>query len=215
MADILRFPLHSRSRRQNRKKVVRSDRAFGHSLDPRGCLPGRQIFASSEAADARAIQANEIGNSLVGEASMGNPVGEGHEADSVLRTRVCQAQCASDRVDSHHIPVQDMHMTVSKRKTVPPEPDFKPTFLKAWRIYLGLSQEKAGVRDRTQVGRIERGEQPYTQETLEAFADRYGVETWQLLTQDPEDKSWAQKFLFEMDPKARDELIEAAKKFRK
>jgi transcriptional regulator with XRE-family HTH domain len=108
-----------------------------------------------------------------------------------------------------------MHMSVSKRKIPLPKQRFNPTFLKAWRAHKRLSQEKAGVRDRTQVGRIERGEQPYTQDTLEALAEVYGVQPWQLLMQDPEDKSWAQRFLFEMDPKARDELIEAAKRFRK
>ncbi len=62
------------------------------------------------------------------------------------------------------------------------------TFLREWREFRGLSQEQAGARlgmDRSNLSRIERGEVPYNQALLEAAADAYDCEPWDLLNVNP------------------------------
>lgn len=63
-----------------------------------------------------------------------------------------------------------------------------PTFLRQWRRFKKLSQEKAADRvdvDRTTLGRIEKGELPYNQDFLEKLATAYGCEVPDLLSVDP------------------------------
>jgi transcriptional regulator with XRE-family HTH domain len=67
------------------------------------------------------------------------------------------------------------------------------TFLKAWRVHHGLTQETAADRigcDRTLLGRIERGKVPYNQAFLEAAADAYQCEPADLLMRDPNSPIW-------------------------
>jgi transcriptional regulator with XRE-family HTH domain len=75
-----------------------------------------------------------------------------------------------------------------------PKPTRKRTFLKEWRKKAGLSQIKASERllletetdlSDSQLSRIERGEQGYTQDHLEALAFIYKCEPADLLTKDP------------------------------
>lgn len=61
-------------------------------------------------------------------------------------------------------------------------------FLKEWRKNRGLTQEQASERldiDRTTLGRVENGKIPYSQGLLEAAADAYICEPWDLLHVDP------------------------------
>jgi transcriptional regulator with XRE-family HTH domain len=68
-------------------------------------------------------------------------------------------------------------------------------YIRAWREYRGLSLGKLALRLEQEPGktflttaslsRIERGLQPYTQETLEALAEALNVEPWDLLHHDP------------------------------
>ena len=60
----------------------------------------------------------------------------------------------------------------------------KRVFIREWRKYRGLTlvqlAERVGVSQPT-VSRIERGEQPYSQPILEAFADALGCEPSDLI----------------------------------
>lgn len=61
-------------------------------------------------------------------------------------------------------------------------------FLKEWRKHRDLTQEQASERldiDRTTLGRVENGKIPYSQGLLEAAADAYMCEPWDLLNIDP------------------------------
>lgn len=61
-------------------------------------------------------------------------------------------------------------------------------FFKEWRQHRGLTQEQAAARidiDRTTLGRIESLKIAYTQQVLEAVADAYMCEPWDLLNVDP------------------------------
>lgn len=64
----------------------------------------------------------------------------------------------------------------------------RKTHLRAWRLFKNLTQEQAAERigiDYTTLGRIERGLVPYSQALLEAAAEAYGCEPWDLLNVDP------------------------------
>lgn len=64
----------------------------------------------------------------------------------------------------------------------------RPTYLRAWRLFRGLTQERAaelvGITYTT-LGKIERGLVPYSQALLEAAASAYNCEPWDLLHVDP------------------------------
>lgn len=69
------------------------------------------------------------------------------------------------------------------------------TFIREWRQYRGLSLRRLADRlelngpDETfshaSIGRIEKGQQPYSQPVLEAIADALNVEVHHLLSVDP------------------------------
>lgn len=72
--------------------------------------------------------------------------------------------------------------------------DRKPTFLREWREHREMSQDRAIERldleasfpfSKGQLSRVERGEQPYSQDLLEALAIIYRCEVWELLERDP------------------------------
>lgn len=69
-----------------------------------------------------------------------------------------------------------------------PRRTWRKTFLKEWRLYRGLSQEQASLRldmDRSNLSRVERAEIPYSQGLLEAAAEAYACEPWDLLNVNP------------------------------
>jgi transcriptional regulator with XRE-family HTH domain len=81
----------------------------------------------------------------------------------------------------------------NKRK--PPD-RYTPTHLKAWRLARELSVEKLGELAGTSgatVSRIERGEQPYSQPLLEAFAAALDCDPADILARDPSEPEgvWA------------------------
>ncbi len=62
------------------------------------------------------------------------------------------------------------------------------TFLKEWREYRNLTQEKAAERvgiEQPTLSRIERGISPYSQDFLERLADAYMCEPADLLIRNP------------------------------
>ncbi len=67
-------------------------------------------------------------------------------------------------------------------------PKLRRTFLKEWREKLHLTQEQAAERldmDRSNLSRVERGEIPYSQPLLEAAAEAYNCEPWDILNVNP------------------------------
>ena len=90
----------------------------------------------------------------------------------------------------------DRHMrhNSSMAKTRAKE-DRKPTFLREWRKFRDLSQDRVIERheleaecpfSKGQLSRVERGEQPYSQDLLEALAGIYGSAPADLLRTDPQ-----------------------------
>ena len=68
--------------------------------------------------------------------------------------------------------------------------------MRQWREYREMTLERAGEAvgmSHAQLGRIERGLQPYNQELLEALADLYRTEPASLIMRDPtsDDPMWS------------------------
>jgi transcriptional regulator with XRE-family HTH domain len=77
------------------------------------------------------------------------------------------------------------------------EPQYRRTYIKEWRQKRGLSLRRLAERledtpggdlmlSHTSIGRIEKGQQPYSQPTLEAIAAALGVPAYMLLEVNPE-----------------------------
>jgi len=65
------------------------------------------------------------------------------------------------------------------------------TYIREWRQHRGLSQEQLASRLDTSVAsisRIESGQQPYTQDTLEALAEALQTDVASLLMRNPKDE---------------------------
>lgn len=89
-----------------------------------------------------------------------------------------------------------MYMATKRVRPRPKAPRFRPTFMRQWREYRGMTLERAGEAvemSHAQLGRIERGLQPYNQELLEALAELYGTEPASLIMRDPtkDDGIWS------------------------
>lgn len=77
-------------------------------------------------------------------------------------------------------------------RVTPRQKPLRRTFLKQWRQYRKLSQERAAERigvDRSLLSRIENGKSPYNQSFLESAAIAYSCEPVDLLIRNPKDKS--------------------------
>jgi transcriptional regulator with XRE-family HTH domain len=64
----------------------------------------------------------------------------------------------------------------------------RPTFIREWRKYRGLSQDQVAERvglSQATVARVERGDIAYTQPVLEAVADALGCAPADLIMRDP------------------------------
>jgi transcriptional regulator with XRE-family HTH domain len=73
----------------------------------------------------------------------------------------------------------------------PKAPRFRRTFLREWREFKNMTLEQVGEAvelSHAQLGRIERGLQPYNQALLEALADLYGTEPANLIMRNPNDR---------------------------
>jgi ribosome-binding protein aMBF1 (putative translation factor) len=231
-AVILPFAGHQvisrRGLRQNRKKVVRGNCLIRDLFDFRRQLPGRPGEATPKAADRGAIAAQLGCQSFIGEQLLSHPVSECHAVEGALSARACQAQCAPASMDSkmgraHHarMPVKRAAQRAiqPKTKTAEVRGPWKPAHIAAWRIFRNdMSQETLAHRikkDRTIVTKLENGKLGYSQYHLEACARALECEPWQLLVQNPFDKTWVWQLFHSLDSKSRDELIEIAKNFKK
>lgn len=108
--------------------------------------------------------------------------------------------------------------TLPMRKPKPsPKTKAFPTFIKAWRKHRGMSLERAVERleveveypySVSQLSRVERGDQGYTQDLLEALATIYRCEPGDLIIRDPmaTDAIWS--IWEQLQPTQRAQLIE-------
>ena len=74
---------------------------------------------------------------------------------------------------------------------IAPQGTRRPTFIKQWRAYRGLTQQVMADRlgtTKQSVSRIEAGQQTYTQESLEGIADILRCTPADLLSRDPNDE---------------------------
>lgn len=89
-----------------------------------------------------------------------------------------------------------MYMSPARVRPRPKPVRFRPTFLRQWREYREMTLERAGEAvelSHAQLGRIERGLQPYNQGLLEALATLYKTDPASLIMRDPtrEDAMWS------------------------
>lgn len=90
------------------------------------------------------------------------------------------------------------------------EPKFRPTFIRHWRKFRGLSQERLADRVGMTGGNlseIENGNTGYRQETLEALADALQCEPVDLLIRDPNDPEGIWSLWERAKPAERKQLI--------
>ncbi|MDF9791422.1 transcriptional regulator with XRE-family HTH domain [Methylorubrum extorquens] len=90
----------------------------------------------------------------------------------------------------------------------------RPNFLRQWRKFRGLTLATVGDEvgmDGTNLGRIEKGEVPYSQDLLEALADLYGCEISDLLIRDPSDTQGIWSIWEQAQPAQRDQIVRVAK----
>lgn len=116
------------------------------------------------------------------------------------------------------------HPSGMSRKARPhPKQKRRPTFLKAWRKHrqMTLVQACERVENLTgyqitdgQLSRVERGEQPYSQDLLEALAVLYQTEPPSLLMRDPE-KADMWTILDALSPPQRQQAVAVIEALRK
>lgn len=98
-----------------------------------------------------------------------------------------------------------------------PPRQLRKHYLKQWREYRGLTQEQAAERigwDRSSLARVESQRTPYNQGLLEAAAEAYNCEAWDLLNRNPYKEGELVDFgnaLREATPEQRAEIIGFAK----
>jgi transcriptional regulator with XRE-family HTH domain len=105
-----------------------------------------------------------------------------------------------------------------KRKfAMPPVPKPKrtrrPNFLRQWRKHRGLTLATVGAEigmDGTNLGRIEKGEVPYSQDLLEILAELYSCEVSDLLIRDPTDATGIWSIWERAKPAEREQIVRIA-----
>ncbi|WP_456015376.1 helix-turn-helix domain-containing protein [Methylorubrum populi] len=101
---------------------------------------------------------------------------------------------------------------------MPPVPKPKrtrrPNYLRQWRKYRDLTLAGVGAEigmDGTNLGRIEKGEVPYSQDLLEVLADLYGCEVSDLLVRDPSDPEGIWSIWDQAKPAMRQQIVRVAR----
>ncbi len=101
------------------------------------------------------------------------------------------------------------------KKVIPRfKPDRPPHFIKQWRKYRGLTQQRLAERVEMAVpsiSQLETGKQGYSQDTLERLADALNCQPGELLMRDPlrDDAPWS--LLDALKPETRAQAITVLK----
>ena len=104
---------------------------------------------------------------------------------------------------------------MAKRQVAPrPKGQFRPTFIRQWRKYRGLTLERLADRAGMTAGnlsQIEKGNQGYTQNALERLADALQTDVASLLMRDPTDSEALWSIWDHAKPGERKMIIDIAK----
>ena len=107
-------------------------------------------------------------------------------------------------------------LRVAQKAKVRPRPkqQFRKTFIRQWREFRGLTLERLAERVGMTAGnlsQLERGNQGYTQNTLEKLADALQTDTASLLMRDPADSEGLWSIWDQAKPGERQMLVDIAK----
>lgn len=94
----------------------------------------------------------------------------------------------------------------------------RPTYIRAWRKFKGLSQDQLAYRvglAQATIARIERGDIAYTQPVLEAIAEALGTDPASLLMRDPTDPEAIWSLWDSASPGEKRQILEVAKALRR
>lgn len=91
-------------------------------------------------------------------------------------------------------------------------------YLRAWRLHRHLTQDQVVdrlaihedtklPRSKAQLSKVENGNSPYSQRLLEALADIYQCETWELLGRDPHKQGQVIDLLAVLDEQERERTL--------
>ena len=107
-----------------------------------------------------------------------------------------------------------MYMSAKQVIPRPKKPLYQPTQMRQWREKREMTLEEAGEAiglSHAQLGRIERGLQPYNQGLLEALADLYGTDVRSLIARDPNDPDGFWVLWDQAKPKQREMIADIAR----
>lgn len=108
------------------------------------------------------------------------------------------------------------NLCMAQKRLVTPRPkkQFRKTYIREWREYRGLTLEALGSRVDLTAGnlsQLERANQGYTQETLEAIAHALQTDVASLLMRDPGDSEAMWSIWDQAKPGQRKQLVEIGK----
>jgi len=106
------------------------------------------------------------------------------------------------------------HPFMAKQKTVYQRKQYRRTFLKAWRLYRGLTLERLAERVGVQpsaLSYLERGQSAYNQGMLEALAEALNVTPSHILEVDPTKDGEVIDLVRLIDDRNRDQAIRVLK----
>ncbi|WP_084673874.1 helix-turn-helix domain-containing protein [Methylobacterium sp. WSM2598] len=95
-----------------------------------------------------------------------------------------------------------------------PKRERRPIFLRQWRKHRGYSLAQVGAEvgmTGPNLGRIEKGEVPYSQDLLEMLAEFYNCEISDLLIRDPSDPEGIWSIWEQAKPAEREQIVKVAK----
>ena len=103
------------------------------------------------------------------------------------------------------------------KRAANPKQELRPTYIRQWREYRGLSQDRLVERMRefvqgfskSTLSRIENSKQAYTQHVLEALANALNCEPADLIMRDPNSKVWTIMDTLRQLPPEKQEVVAA------
>ncbi|MGY2048868.1 helix-turn-helix domain-containing protein [Methylobacterium sp. JK268] len=95
-----------------------------------------------------------------------------------------------------------------------PKRERRPNFLRQWRKHRGYSLAEVSAEigmTGPNLGRVEKGEVPYSQDLLEQLAEFYNCEISDLLVRDPSDPEGIWSIWDQAKPAEREQIVKVAK----
>ena len=132
---------------------------------------------------------------------------------STAKTRMA-SELLPHCMDSGLIGFRDLSMAQKRQAPARPRQKFRHTFIRQWRDHRGLTLERLADRVGMTAGnlsQLERGNQGYTQNTLEALATALQTDTASLLMRNPEESEGLWSVWEQAKPAERKMIIEIAR----